>query len=108
MPSVGRFTKTYAHNLTFATVKVWMNALYMMMCMNSGYTTTDGCVSSPKTHNREEGTQLRSTGPRSARPCWIDGPQQQDSSDELGAGVLEINTVYSVADVLPSCCQRSM
>ena len=25
--SVGRFTRTDAHNLTFATVKVWMNAL---------------------------------------------------------------------------------
>jgi len=34
---------------------------------------------------REEGTRLRSTGPRSARPCWIGGPQQQDSSDDRAA-----------------------
>ena len=32
-----------------------------------------------QTHDREEGTQLRSTGPR------IDGPQHQDSSDDRAA-----------------------
>ena len=57
-----------------------------------------------QTHDREEGTQLRSTGPMSARPCWIDGPQQQDSSDDRAAmarGVLGIiNTVYTVVGVL--------
>ena len=61
-----------------------------------------------QTHDREEGTQLRSTGPRSARPCWIDGPRQQDSSDELLAwGVLGINSLYtSGRPLLPSHCQR--
>ena len=51
-----------------------------------------------QTHDREEGTQLRSTGPR------IDGPQHQDSTDDRAAmarGVLGIiNTVYTVVGVL--------
>ena len=46
---------------------------------------TDVSSSVLQTHDREEGTRLRSTGPRSARPCWIGGPQQQDSSDDRAA-----------------------
>jgi hypothetical protein len=76
--------------------------------MIQGYNTSVTDLSVLLKHNdREVGTQLRSTGPRSARPCWIDGPQQLGSSDELACTIALLagrrsgnqTSIYTAVDV---------